>query len=151
MEGRFYDLVHGLDGIVGKQSTPKTRYSVFVESWQERAHRADTPAIPGGPDFIGCLYVFLPDERERQETVKYWIGAYAAMEAKNGNDVMFIVSSGKCCGAECCSGHYEEPLESAVETELTLHDRFPEDISGTYVYFIERKKFKKFFKKKRRE
>ncbi|MBU2637502.1 MAG: hypothetical protein KJ955_00865 [Nanoarchaeota archaeon] len=146
---RFYELVNGLDAIVGKQSTRLTRYSVFHASWRERRHRVDTPHREeyDSVDFIGCLYVFLPGETERQETVKQRIPAYVALEAKAGRDVMFIVASGKCCGSQGCSGHYEEPLSSELETDLLLHDRFPEDISGTYVYFIEREKFKGFFEK----
>ena len=147
---RFYELARGLDAIVGKQAAPKSRYSVYIDNWRGRAHRTDKPAIPDCPDFVGSLYVFLPGEPERQETVKYWVGAFVALEAKLGKDLMFIVSSGRNCGEECCTGHYQDPLESAVETELLLHDRFPQELNGTYIYFIEREKFKKFFEKKKK-
>jgi hypothetical protein len=149
---RFYELLTGLDAIVGKQSTRLTRYSVFDDKWQDRSFRSDRSSNQACDkvDFIGSMYVFLPDEKERQESVRQWVGAYIALEAKAGKDVMFIVSSGTCCGEQGCSGHYQEPLESAVETDLLLHDRFPKDLNGTYIYFIERSKFENYFKQKKK-
>ena len=149
---RFYEILKGLDAMVGTQNTPLTRDSVFDDNWRGRAFRTDRAPNQDcdGGEFIGSLYVFLPGQTERQETVKYWAGAYVALEAKLGRDVMLIVSTGRFCGEQGCSGHYEEPLSSELETDLLLHDRFPQDISGAYIYFIERDKFKKFFEQKKK-
>ncbi len=82
------------------------------------------------------FYFYIPEDglhaKVKEEIKKY--------TEKTG--AHFVVTTQKCCeGNRECHGHYVDPFKAALNDKHIFIDKFPEDISGTYMHFFDSENF----------
>jgi len=83
------------------------------------------------------IYIFVPDTNLQKE-VKKAISNYTKQEG-----LTFIVTAQEFCDDRECHGHYIDPFEKGFNHKEVYVNRFPRDISGTYLHILKKNAVKK--------